>query len=93
MKMTKKRASVFGLAALTIFSVGGFGGCVYGPPEPYIDGYTETAGNDSISGNEETGGTDSISENEETAGNYSVSENGTGMVSADTADLEQKAGN
>ena len=81
MKMTKKRASVFGLAALTIFSVGGFGGCVYGPPEPYIDGYTETAGNDSISGNEET------------AGNYSVSENGTGMVSADTADLEQKAGN
>ena len=81
MKMTKKRASVFGLAALTIFSVGGFGGCVYGPPEPYIDGYTETAGNDSISGNEET------------AGNYSVSENWTGMVSADTADLEQKAGN
>ena len=81
MKMTKKRASVFGLAALTIFSVGGFGGCVYGPPEPYIDGYTETAGNDSISGNEET------------AGNYSVSENGTDMVSADTADLEQKAGN
>ncbi|MCR5011229.1 MAG: hypothetical protein K6A72_02700 [Lachnospiraceae bacterium] len=81
MKMTKKRASVFGLAALTIFSVGGFGGCVYGPPEPYIDDYTETAGNDSISGNEET------------AGNYSVSENGTGMVSADTADLEQKAGN
>ena len=31
MKMTKKKASVFGLAATTLFCVGGFSGCVYGP--------------------------------------------------------------
>ena len=32
MKMTKKAASVFGLAATTLFCTGGFSGCVYGPP-------------------------------------------------------------
>ena len=32
MKMTKKKASIFGLAATTLFTVGGFSGCVYGPP-------------------------------------------------------------
>ncbi len=40
MKMSKKKASVFGMAAVTLFSVGGFSACgqgadvpaVYGPP-------------------------------------------------------------
>ena len=32
MKMTKKAASIFGLAATTLFCAGGFTGCVYGPP-------------------------------------------------------------
>ena len=32
MKMTKKAASLFGLAATTLFCAGGFSGCVYGPP-------------------------------------------------------------
>lgn len=44
MKMTKKKASLFGLAALTIVSVGGFSGCVYGPAPDY-DEYAETSGN------------------------------------------------
>ncbi|MEE5989975.1 MAG: hypothetical protein V3G41_04800 [Lachnospiraceae bacterium] len=38
MKMTKKKAAVFGLAATTLFSVGGFSGCVYGPPPEYDPG-------------------------------------------------------
>ncbi len=53
MKMTKKKASVFGLAATTLFCVGGFSGCVYGPPviddAPTVYGpptYFETEGDE-----------------------------------------------
>ena len=70
MKMTKKRASIFGLAATTIISLAGFSSCaprqprVYGPA-PEDDRYEEEEGTGVSSDQEESAVS---SDREETAG-------------------------
>ena len=49
MKITKRKASLIGVAATTLLIVPGFTGCVYAPPEPHYpdDHYSETVSEDS----------------------------------------------
>ena len=56
MKITKRKASLLGLAATTLLSIPGFSGCVYGPGPNYSDSpeewngvIAETLSEDSVS--------------------------------------------